>query len=205
MELSTWIAFILASAVLVAMPGPTVLYLIAQSATFGARETLKLVPAVALGVFASITTSLAGAGAVLLASTTLFIALKVAGGLYLIWLGIKTIHQGVTARSGSKEKPARRRFVTAFAISALNPKVLVFYVAFLPQFVDQAAPVLAQFSILTVSFTLLAALNAVLWIVIVEQFNSCMTFDRTAGWLNNISGGLLICAGAFTLKSFRTS
>lgn len=175
MEFPTWIAFILASAVLVAMPGPTVYLSDRAKRNFWCKGNCQARTRRGTGCFSSITVSLAGAGAVLLASTTLFTALKVAGALYLIWLGIKTIRQGVAARSDSKTKPARRRFATAFAISALNPKVLVFYVAFLPQFVDQAAPVLAQFSILTVSFTLLAALNAVLWIVIVERFNNHMT------------------------------
>ncbi|WP_299919546.1 LysE family translocator [uncultured Roseobacter sp.] len=204
MDVVTWLSFMAASAIIIAMPGPTVLYLIGQTASCGTRETLKLVPAVALGVCASISASLAGAGVVLLASATLFTTPKVAGGIYPIWPGFCTIRDKADVSTRKTKKRMRHRFMTALAISPLNPKVLVFYVAFLPQFVDPIGPVLVQFLILTVSFTALAAINAVVWISIVGQLSIRIAFGRVTFWLNRISGGLLILAGLYTFKPMRT-
>ncbi|MEL6573930.1 MAG: LysE family translocator [Pseudomonadota bacterium] len=203
MEIHIWLSFVAASAVIIAMPGPTVLYLMGQTATYGIKQTLKLAPVVAFGVLCSITASLAGAGGLLLASTTLFNLLKVIGAIYLIWLGFRTIRQGTVPEAEKSRKPSRQRFAAAFAISALNPKVLVFYIAFLPQFVRPSEPLMLQFSILAATFTALAFINAGLWIVVVGKLKDRMAFRGATQWLNWIAGGLLVSAGAFTFKSIR--
>ena len=143
MSLELWIAFALASAALLAVPGPTVLLVVSYALGKGRASALATVPGVALGDFTAMTVSLLGAGAVLAASTTLFTALKLLGAVYLIWLGIQLWRAGgspgeVTAPRAGALRP--RMFWNAYVVTALNPKSVVFFVAFVPQFVDPAGP-----------------------------------------------------------------
>lgn len=90
MALEIWLAFALASAVLLSIPGPTVLLVVSYALARGRSSAWATVPGVTLGDFTAITASLLGAGALLQASATLFTVLKLAGAAYLIWLGIQT-------------------------------------------------------------------------------------------------------------------
>src|SRR5690606_13711668 len=148
MSFELWAAFALASAIVVMIPGPTVLLVISYALGHGRRPALAIVAGVALGDFTAMTASILGVGALLAASATLFTALKWIGAAYLVYLGVKLWRAPVIepAASGTATQAldTRRAFFHAYVVTALNPKSIVFFVAFLPQFLDPAGNVALQ-------------------------------------------------------------
>jgi threonine/homoserine/homoserine lactone efflux protein len=145
-SVETWLAFVAASAVLLLIPGPTILLVISYALGQGRRVAFPVAAGVALGDFTAMTLSMLGLGALLAASATLFTILKWIGAAYLIWLGISLWRAGGTA---SKVDAARngtplRMLTHAWIVTALNPKSITFFVAFLPQFLDPQANFLHQ-------------------------------------------------------------
>ena len=173
------------------------------------RETgWATVPGVTLGDFTAMTISLLGAGAVLATSATLFTALKLAGAAYLIWLGIKLWR--AEPRLGDFEHVRGRHspksmFWNSFAVTALNPKSIVFFVAFVPQFVDPTRPVLFQFVILETTFLLLAAVNVAIWALLAGHLRSRFKRPETLRLVNRTGGSFLIGAGLLTAAIRRTA
>jgi threonine/homoserine/homoserine lactone efflux protein len=136
MSLEIWIAFTLASAALLAIPGPTVMLVVSYALGRGRATGWATVPGVTLGDFTAMTLSLLGAGAVLAASASLFTALKLLGAAYLVWLGIQLWRAATSAEELLRKADTaggRRMFWSAYAVTALNPKSIVFFVAFVPQ------------------------------------------------------------------------
>ena len=201
MPLELWIAFALASAALLAIPGPTVMLVVSYALGRGRATGWASVPDVTLGDFTAMTASLLGAGALLAASATAFTILKFVGAAYLIWLGIKLWRarpelgdlEGEGVRGGQ-----RAIFWHSFVVTALNPKSIVFFVAFVPQFIDPAAPLLMQFVILEATFLTLAALNVAIWVVAVGTLRERFRNPATLKLVNRIGGGFLIGAGLLT-------
>ena len=166
MSLELWLAFALASAVLLAIPGPTVMLVVSYAIGSGRCSGWATVPGVALGDLTAMTVSLLGAGAVLAASAALFTALKLAGAAYLVWLGIglwRSAPAPAALERGTRPRRAGAMFWLAYAVTALNPKSIVFFIAFVPQFVTAGATPLPQFALLEATFVTLAAVNAALW------------------------------------------
>ena len=159
MDPTTWLAFVAAAVAMLLIPGPTILLVIGQALGGGARTALPLAAGVALGDLTAMTLSLAGLGALLAASSAAFTALKWAGAAYLVYLGVKMWRAPVTA-GAAPPLPAGRAMREAYVVTALNPKGIVFFVAFVPQFLDPARPFLAQAAILVATFVTLAAVNA---------------------------------------------
>src|SRR5258707_1785284 len=153
MSLETWFAFVLAASVLLAIPGPTVTLVVGYALGVGKRAAWATVLGVALGDFTAMTLSLAGLGAVLAASATLFTVLKWIGAAYLVYLGVRLWRAEPTIdQSAESAKPGGAILWHAFAVTALNPKSILFFVAFVPQFIDAGAPVLPQLIMLEVTF-----------------------------------------------------
>ncbi len=200
MTLETLLAFALASAVLLAIPGPTVMIVVAHALAGGRRTGRATVPGVVLGDATAMTLSLAGAGAVLAASATLFTALKLLGAGYLVWLGIGLWRRppGPLRALEAAPTPPRRLFWQAYAVTALNPKSIVFFVAFVPQFLDPAAPVLPQMAALEAVFLALAALNTALWALAAGTVRARLSRPSVLRWLGRAGGGFLVAAGGVT-------
>jgi threonine/homoserine/homoserine lactone efflux protein len=194
MELTTWLAFLAAAGAMLLIPGPTILLVIGQSLGGGARNALPLVAGVALGDLTAITLSLAGAGAVLAASATLFTALKWAGAAYLVYLGVK-LWRAPVAPGASPPVTGRRALREAYVVTALNPKGIVFFVAFVPQFLDPARPFLPQAAILVASFVTLAALNAGAYALLASRLSGAVRRPGVRRALNRAGGGMLMAAG----------
>ncbi len=162
MTFHAWLTFILATAVLLAIPGPTVLMVIGQSLGAGRRHALPLVAGVALGDLTAMTLSLAGLGALLAASAAAFTLLKWIGAAYLVYLGVVLWRAPVSA-DAAPPLGAAAAFRRAYVVTALNPKGIAFFVAFVPQFMSPSAPFLPQAAILVVSFVTMASATALLW------------------------------------------
>ncbi|KPU88808.1 lysine transporter LysE [Variovorax paradoxus] len=206
MPFELWLAFVAASAVLLVIPGPTILTVISYSMSHGRRANVPLVAAVALGDSTALVVSLLGLGTLLAASAFWFNAVKWVGGLYLLYLGIKLLRAGVSsAEIATPEAPASRwrLFANTYLVTALNPKGIVFFVAFLPQFISQKAAVAPQMWVLALTFVAMATLNATLYAVFAGSARRLLSSPRAQRRFNLGGGALLSAAGLWALMARR--
>lgn len=208
MSFETWCAFVVASTVLLVIPGPTILTVISYSVAHGRRANAPLVAAVALGDSTALALSLLGLGTLLAASALWFTAIKTAGGLYLLYLGVRLLTAGGAspALSVAPAPPARwRLFANTYAVTALNPKGIVFFVAFLPQFITPAAGTNGQLWTLAITFVVLATINATLYAVFAAAARRALASPRASRRFNLVGGSLLSAAGIWALLARRTA
>jgi threonine/homoserine/homoserine lactone efflux protein len=200
MSFATWLAFAAASIVLLLIPGPTVILVVSYALTQGKRVAVATAAGVALGDFTAMTLSLAGLGALLLTSATLFTVLKWIGAAYLVWLGIKLWRTPPRLPDLDAPPTVRRRgvFGHAFLVTALNPKSIVFFVAFVPQFIAHDAPLLPQLVIMEATFVTLAAANALVYALAADQLRARVRQPGVLTWLNRAGAGCLVALGAAT-------
>jgi len=201
MSFDHWLAFAAASAVLVAIPGPTVLLVVSYALAQGRRSAWATVAGVALGDFTAMTASMLGLGVLLAASAAAFTVLRWIGALYLVYLGIRLWRAPVSAEgmaTAAVETRVDRMFFHAYAVTALNPKSIVFFVAFLPQFLDAAVPVLPQMAVFEATFLVLASLNAFAYALMASAARRAIRRPAVQRAVNRIGGSLLIGAGALT-------
>ena len=202
MSIELWLAFVAASAVLLVIPGPTILTVISYAIAHGRRAKVPLVAAVALGDSTALVVSLLGLGALLAASAFWFTVVKWVGGLYLLYLGARLLRAGISAAElvapaapGSRWK----LFANTYLVTALNPKGIVFFVAFLPQFINPGAGVTQQLWILAVTFVAMATLNAALYAMFAGSARSLLSSPRAQRRFNLAGGSLLSVAGVWAL------
>ena len=205
MSLETWLAFAAASAVLLVIPGPTILTVISYSVAHGGRANAPLVAAVALGDSTALVLSLLGLGALLAASAFAFTVVKLVGGIYLVYLGIKLLRSGVSPGIGAPQAPASRwrLFANTYLVTALNPKGIVFFVAFLPQFINPAGDVPRQLWLLAITFVVMATANAALYAVFAASARRLLASASAQRRFNFAGGALLSAAGAWALLAKR--
>jgi len=198
MSLDHWLAFALASAVMLAIPGPTVLLVVSYALGHGRRATAATVAGVALGDFTAMTASMLGLGALLATSAALFTVLKWIGAAYLVWLGVKLWRApvGTADRVAVAETRPVRIFLHAFAVTALNPKSIVFFVAFVPQFLVADAPLLPQMAVAEATFLVLASANAFAYAVLASAARRGIRRPAVQRAVNRVGGSLLVGAGA---------
>ena len=206
MPIELWLAFVAASAVLLIIPGPTILTVISYSMSHGRRANVPLVAAVALGDSTALVVSLLGLGALLATSAFWFTVVKWIGGLYLLYLGIRLMRAGImSTEMAAPAAPASRwkLFANTYLVTALNPKGIVFFVAFLPQFISPAADVTRQMWVLAVTFVTMAALNATLYAVFAGSARKLLSSPRAQRRFNLTGGSLLSAAGIWALMARR--
>lgn len=201
MPFETWAAFAAASAVLLVIPGPTILLVVSYALGQGWRTALPMAVGVALGDFTAMTLSLLGIGALLAASATVFTLLKLAGAAYLIFLGIKLFRAGGTLRAEPRTDAtsAAKMAAHAWLVTALNPKSITFFVAFLPQFLDRHGDFLTQMMIFEATFLALAFMNAFGYAVVAARARGLMRNPRAIRIVNRTGGTLLVGAGVATM------
>lgn len=209
MTLETWLAFTAATIVLLVIPGPTILTVISYSITHGRRANLPLVVAVALGDSTALLLSLVGLGAVLATSALLFTLVKWAGGLYLIYLGVRMLRGRVLVADAVETAPVPasrwKLFVNTYTVTALNPKGIIFFVAFLPQFLRPGGNVRLQLWTFAVTFVVLAAINAGLYAVFAASARRLLASARAQRRFNRVGGCLLAGAGVWALFARRAA
>jgi len=201
MTLETWLAFTAASAVLLVIPGPTILLVVSYALGQGWRTALPMAVGVALGDFTAMTLSLLGLGALLAASTTVFTILKWVGAAYLVWLGVKLWRAGGALQANSRTDAGSDWEVLGPArlVTALNPKGLTFFVAFLPQFIEPQIAFLPQVAVFGATFLVLAFANAMAYALVASRARAAVGNPRTVGIVNKVGGSLLIGAGLATV------
>ncbi len=206
MTIELWLAFVAASSVLLVIPGPTILTVISYSLAHGGRANLPLVAAVALGDSTALVLSLVGLGALLATSAFWFTVVKWVGGLYLLYLGIRMLGAGVRSQQtvlAAEPQSRRRLFVNTYLVTALNPKGIIFFVAFLPQFIRPGEPVPRQLWILAVTFVMLAILNAAAYALFAQAARRMLESLSARRRFNLAGGSLLSAAGVWALLARR--
>jgi threonine/homoserine/homoserine lactone efflux protein len=201
MGVEHWLAFLGASAILLALPGPTVLLVISYALGHGRKPAAAIITGVALGDLTAMTASMLGLGAVLATSAALFTALRWVGGAYLIYLGIKLWRTPVPPQTHDDTPPttsAWRIMIHAYMTAALNPKLIIFFVAFVPQFMQANRPFLPQVIILEATFVLLAVINTSIYAAIASAVRDKLHQPRVQRLINRTGGSLLVGAGLFT-------
>jgi threonine/homoserine/homoserine lactone efflux protein len=203
MPIETWAAFAAASAVLLIIPGPTILLVVSYALGQGWRTALPMAVGVALGDFTAMTLSMLGIGALLAASATVFTVLKWAGAAYLVYLGIRLFRAGGTldAKPRTDATPPLRMMAHAWLVTALNPKSITFFVAFLPQFLDHNADFLTQMVIFEATFLVLAFANAFGYALVASRARRLVKNERAIRAFNRAGGTLLIGAGVATVAA----
>lgn len=197
-ELHAWIAFVLAAEALLITPGPTDLVVVSYALSQGRRSAWASVPGVTLGDTTALILSLLGLGAVLMTSAELFNAVKIAGAIYLVYLGIKTwrapIPETIDDAAPLEHKPWRIMAHTYIA-TALNPGGIVFYVAFFPQFLSPDKPLLPQVAIFGATFIVMGSINSALYATLAVQVRRLVRSCRARKNMNRAAGGFLIAIG----------
>jgi threonine/homoserine/homoserine lactone efflux protein len=200
MNLAAWLAFAAASIVLLLIPGPTVILVVSYALTQGRRVALAVAAGVALGDFTAMTLSLAGLGALLAGSATLFTLLKWIGATYLVYLGVRLWRAEPRTPSFEAEAPRGTRgiFGHAFVVTALNPKSIAFFIAFVPQFIDHDAPLLAQMVVMEATFVTLATVNTLVYALAADQLRLRIRRPGVVKWVNRAGASCLVGMGAAT-------
>lgn len=171
---SQWVAFLVASILFIQVPGPSLLFAIGRALTVGRRDALLSVVGNALGMTLQAALLAVGLGTLVATSATAFTVVKFIGAAYVTWLGIQAIrHRGDSATAlmdQGNQRPTARPIRTGFVVGATNPKTMVFFAAFLPQFVNPAAgnPVLWTVA-LGVVFGVLAVVSDSIWTLLAAQ------------------------------------
>ena len=209
MAFDLWLTFAAASLALLLIPGPTVLLVLSYALSKGRSVAVASAAGVALGDLVAMTASLAGLGAIVLASAAAFTVLKWIGAAYLVWLGVRLIRSapsdGLEAQTMGRDVTARNVFAHNAAVTALNPKSIAFFIAFVPQFVDTQAPLLPQFAILIATFVGLAALNALAYALLADRLRRLISRPGVIAWITRGGGVTLIGMGVLTATMRRAA
>ena len=201
MSFDHWLAFATASVILLAIPGPTVLLVISYAIGYGRRPAAAVVAGVALGDLTAMTASMLGLGVILATSAAIFTALRWIGGAYLVYLGIKLWRAPIQSADAGEPPQAnpRRMLAHCYAVTALNPKSIIFFVAFVPQFLVASEPFWPQVVTLEATFVALATLNATLFAVLASAARRTLKDPRVQRAVNRTGGTILIAAGIFAV------
>ncbi len=193
-----YLAFLLACVVIMIVPGPTVTLIIANALTHGTRAGLLNVAGTQLGMGLMIAIVVVGLASLVEAMGYWFEWLRLAGAAYLIWLGIKLIRSSGAAadRNGAAPKPRGGFLLQGFLVAVSNPKTLVFFGAFFPQFLDPARSTFGQTILMGVTAMAVAALTDGLYAVLVGGAGKRVSAGQVR-WLSRLSGGFLIGGGVW--------
>lgn len=201
MNIEIWLAFVLTATVILAIPGPTIIYVIGQSLTHGNKAVLPLATGVVLGDATCILFSLLGLSAILVISSVAFTIIKFFGAGYLIYLGFSMLKQGMNIsklKSNIQTFNFKSMFKSVFIINSLNPKGIIFYSAFMPQFVDLAGNIYNQFLILGFTFLTLAFLNTLIYSLLSGKLSQIHKSENVTQWFSYGGGVALVGAGVIT-------
>lgn len=207
-DTDTLIAFALAAALFAYMPSPALLYTAAQTISRGSSAGLWAAFGIHIGCYVHVFAAAFGLSAIFVAVPTLYTGLKLVGGLYLVWLGIQMIRTRVAGGEATLALPAkttRRSFLDSVLVEVLNPKVALFFVAFLPQFVapEGSLPIWLQFIILGTAVNLTFTSADLLVVAFASTIKRRLA--RSSGWqdLTRWAGGTVLVGLGLKLAADR--
>ncbi|PIE13304.1 MAG: lysine transporter LysE [Rhodobacterales bacterium] len=202
MSFDMWASFIAASALLLIIPGPTILLVMSYALSQGRRVAVAMALGVACGDLIAMSASVLGVGALVAASAQAFLLLKYLGAAYLIYLGIRLLRSppALPGQTRTQTKSRRALFAHAAAVTALNPKSIGFFIAFVPQFITPDQALAPQFALLITSFVTLAALNALAYALLADRLRRGIRKPAVLRWLNRSGGAALIGMGVMAAR-----
>ena len=196
------IAFLATTAIFAYIPGPAMLYAAAQTMAGGRRSGLMAVLGIHLGCYVHVFAAAAGLSMLFHAVPLLYTVVKLAGAGYLVWLGISLFRakaQGDDMPSGFAPKSGWRAFFESVTVEVLNPKTAIFFLAFLPQFVDASAalPVWVQFVVLGTVVNLMFSSADVVCVMLAGVVTDRLKrSSRAQRWMQRAGGMVLVGLGA---------
>ncbi len=205
MTLTTYLLYVAAVALLIVTPGPTMLMCMTNAINHGPRRAMTSVAGAVTAVLCVMLLSAMGLGALLAASETAFTTAKLVGAAYLVWLGIKTFRSN-TALSVDGEAGGQRTrsfYLQGLLVGASNPKAILFFAAFFPQFLNPAQPMAPQFAILALTFMAFEFTVLTLCALGVARIVPLLKSSGPVKWINRICGGLFTLMGGLLLLTRR--
>ena len=201
MPLETWLAYTLVTTTFLLIPGPTIILVISYSLLRGRQAVIALVLGVGLGDLTAMSLSFLGVGVLLQTVATAFYLIKWLGAAYLIWLGIKMWSSASEFTDLDKKNRShawREIFSSAYITTSLNPKSILFFLAFIPQFIEPELPFTTQVIILGATFFVLAIISVLGYAALAIYAGQQLHLPLIQRWTHRIGGGLLIGAGGMT-------
>ena len=207
MTLHNWLAFAMASLVIGLVPGPGVLSIVGYAIHSGRYTALASVAGMAVGNTIAMSLSLAGVGTLLAASATAFLVLKWIGALYLVGLGVVTIIRSGNTRTVGVlpqlvSSPAKS-FAGNVLLGTFHLKTIVFFVAFVPQFIDPLYSYAAQATLLVITFAVIVGCSDTAYALLATRASGLLRTPAYASWSRRISGGVMVAAGVATAAAKR--
>jgi threonine/homoserine/homoserine lactone efflux protein len=198
MSLQLYLAFIAACVALALLPGPIVTLVIANGLRHGTRAALTNIAGVQAALLIVIAVVAIGLTSLMATMGYWFDWVRFAGAIYLVWLGIKLIRDPVPGMKADEAPPPPRGgfFLQGFLVALSNPKLLVFFGAFIPQFVDMSRDHFPQVALLGVSFMVVAGLTDAAYALLAGRVRSFFSARRTR-MLSRVSGGFMIGGGVW--------
>lgn len=196
------ITFFVTTGLFAYIPGPAMLYAAAQTLARGRRAGFMATLGIHVGCYVHVIAAAAGLSIIFHAVPVLYMAVKLAGAAYLVWLGISLFRrksEGETTLAAIDPKSGRRAFVESISIEVLNPKTAIFFLAFLPQFIDPAAsfPVWLQFVLLGTIVNFIFSSADIVCVMLAGAVVSRLKRSGSAQRLvQRAGGGILIGLGA---------
>jgi threonine/homoserine/homoserine lactone efflux protein len=195
-----------ASLVLAVVPGPAVLYIVAQSVPGGRRAGVVSALGVSTGGMFHVMAAVVGLSAILAASAEAFTAVKLVGAAYLVWLGLRTILSRDERIGGRRVEPTLgRTYRRGVVVNVLNPKTALFFLAFLPQFVDPHGSTRAELGLLGVLFVAIALASDLVWAMVAGTAGGVLRRSRTFLRVQRYgSGTIFVGLGALAATAGRS-
>jgi threonine/homoserine/homoserine lactone efflux protein len=196
MELHVYVAFVIATAIMIALPGPSVILTVAHSISFGWKHGIVTVAGATVGVAVQLTVAAIGLTSLLTVVAGAFEWLRWTGAVYLIYLGIKQWRSAkdpleVDTKSVSK----KNLFFQGLVVTIPNPKSLIFIAAFLPQFINTANPIGVQFAVIVPTFLIITFTVTSVWALVAGKGSEFLRSQRAFQSVSRAAGGLMIAAG----------
>lgn len=196
MELHVYLAFVVATTIMIALPGPSVLLTVAHSISFGWQHALATVAGATMGIAVQLIVAAIGLTSLLNVVAEAFEWLRWAGAAYLVYLGIKQWRSASEPLEFDTSSVSKTNlFVQGLVITIPNPKSLIFIAAFLPQFIDSARPLGLQFAFIVPTFLLITFTVTSVWALVAGNVRGFLRSQRAFQSVLRTAGGLMIIAG----------
>ncbi|GGP22848.1 LysE family translocator [Silvimonas iriomotensis] len=196
MRFDLWLAFVLTTLLISATPGPNMLLMLSHGTRYGWKATTATMAGACTGLAILFTASAFGLAAVLAASATLFLVLKLVGAAYLVYLGIQCWRAGETlALPKANSNSGTSRFRLGLTVALSNPKAILFAGAFLPQFIDPHLPQQSQWCVLLVSFFIIESSWQIAYAAGGSRLAAWLQQPRRVRWFNRGCGGAFFAVG----------
>lgn len=206
MDFNIFCTFVIATALMISLPGPSVLLTVAHSLSFGWRRALATVSGATVGVAVQLLVAAIGLASLLHAVAEVFEWIRWAGAAYLVYLGIKQWRSANTPQTlESTTASLKSLFIQGIIITVPNPKSLIFIAAFLPQFIDMTRPLGLQFAIIVPCFLAITFIVTAAWALAAGKARRALRSQRASNRVSQGAGGIMVLAGVGLALARRSS